>query len=202
VEVITAGIFKAYDIRGVVKTALTPEAVRQIGTALGSEAVEGRIAAICVGRDGRLSGPLLRDALVAGIVSTGTDVIDVGMVPTPVLYFSTVHLDTGSGVEITGSHNPPEYNGLKMMMAGVTLHGEAIQSLRRRIESGNIVIGAEPGVERMADVLPAYLDRIRTTVKLARPMKIAIDCGNGVVGPTARSPTTIRIPRIRKISRT
>ena len=184
-EVIPAGIFKAYDIRGVVQNALTPDAVRLIGAALGSEAVEGRIAAICVGRDGRLSGPLLRDALVAGIVSTGTDVIDVGMVPTPVLYFSTVHLDTGSGVEITGSHNPPEYNGLKMMMAGVTLHGEAIQSLRRRIDSGNIVIAAEPGVERMADVLPAYLDRIRTTVKLARPMKIAIDCGNGVAGPTA-----------------
>jgi phosphomannomutase/phosphoglucomutase len=182
---VPASLFKAYDIRGVVETALTPDAVRLIGAALGSEAVEGRIAAICVGRDGRLSGPLLRDALVAGIVSTGTDVIDVGMVPTPVLYFSTVHLDTGSGVEITGSHNPPEYNGLKMMMAGVTLHGEAIQSLRRRIESGNIVIAAEPGVERMADVLPAYLDRIRTTVKLARPMKIAIDCGNGVAGPTA-----------------
>jgi phosphomannomutase/phosphoglucomutase len=182
---INTSIFKAYDIRGVVQTALTPEAVRQIGTALGSEAVEGRIAAICVGRDGRLSGPLLRDALVAGIVSTGTDVIDVGMVPTPVLYFSTVHLDTGSGVEITGSHNPPEYNGLKLMMAGVTLHGEAIQALRRRIESANIVIAAEPGVERMADVLPAYLERIRTTVKLARPMKIAIDCGNGVAGPTA-----------------
>jgi phosphomannomutase/phosphoglucomutase len=182
---LNTSIFKAYDIRGVVQTALTPEAVRQIGTALGSEAVEGRIAAICVGRDGRLSGPLLRDALVAGIVSTGTDVIDVGMVPTPVLYFSTVHLDTGSGVEITGSHNPPEYNGLKLMMAGVTLHGEAIQALRRRIESANIVIAAEPGVERMADVLPAYLERIRTTVKLARPMKIAIDCGNGVAGPTA-----------------
>ena len=182
---VPASIFKAYDIRGVVETALTPDAVRLIGAALGSEAVERRIAAICVGRDGRLSGPLLRDALVAGIVSTGTDVIDVGMVPTPVLYFSTVHLDTGSGVEITGSHNPPEYNGLKMMMAGVTLHGEAIQSLRRRIESGNMVIAAKPGAERMADVLPAYLERIRTTVKLARPMKIAIDCGNGVAGPTA-----------------
>ena len=102
---------------------------------------------------------MLRDALVAGIVSTGTDVIDVGMVPTPVLYFSTVHLDTGSGVEITGSHNPPEYNGLKMMMAGSTLHGEAIQSLRGGASSpGSSPCRRKPGrTERMADVLPAYL---------------------------------------------
>ena len=115
---VAPSLFKAYDIRGVVDTALTPDAVRLIGAALGSEAAALGKSAICVGRDGRLSGPLLRDALVAGITSTGTDVIDVGMVPTPVLYFSTVHLGTGSGVEITGSHNPPEYNGLKMMMAG------------------------------------------------------------------------------------
>jgi phosphomannomutase/phosphoglucomutase len=182
---INSSIFKAYDIRGVVDSALTPDAVRLIGAALGSEAVEHKVAAICVGRDGRLSGPLLRDALVAGIVSTGTDVIDVGMVPTPVLYFSTVHLDTGTGVEITGSHNPPEYNGLKMMMAGTTLHGDAIQALRSRIEGGKLVRAATPGAERMADVLPAYIERIRSTVKLARPMKIAIDCGNGVAGPTA-----------------
>jgi phosphomannomutase/phosphoglucomutase len=178
-------LFKAYDIRGVVETALTPHAVQQIGAAIGSEAVEAGIGAVCVGRDGRLSGPMLRDALVAGITSTGTDVIDVGMVPTPVLYFSTVQLRTGSGVEITGSHNPPEYNGLKMMLGGATLHGEAIQRLRERIEQGRLVRGARTGDERMADVLPAYLERIRSTVKLARPMKIAVDSGNGVAGPTA-----------------
>ena len=182
---VAPSLFKAYDIRGVVDTALTPDAVRFIGAALGSEAADRKLPAICVGRDGRLSGPLLRDALVAGITSTGTDVIDVGMVPTPVLYFSTVHLDTGSGVEITGSHNPPEYNGLKMMLGGATLHGDAIQALRARIEQGALIRGKAAGAERMADVLPAYLDRIRTTVKLARPMKIAIDCGNGVAGPTA-----------------
>jgi len=182
---VAPSLFKAYDIRGVVDTALTPDAVRFIGAALGSEAVDRKLPAICVGRDGRLSGPLLRDALVAGITSTGTDVIDVGMVPTPLLYFSTVHLDTGSGVEITGSHNPPEYNGLKMMLGGATLHGDAIQALRARIEQGALIRGRAAGAERMADVLPAYLDRIRTTVKLARPMKIAIDCGNGVAGPTA-----------------
>ena len=182
---VSPSLFKAYDIRGVVDTALTPEAVRVIGAAFGSEAVERNVAAVCVGRDGRLSGPALRDALVAGIASTGTGVIDVGMVPTPVLYFSTVHLGTGSGIEITGSHNPPEYNGLKLMLAGTTLHGESIQSLRTRIEQGALVRGSSPGEVRTADVLPAYLDRIRTGIRLARPMKIAIDCGNGVAGPTA-----------------
>ncbi|MEF9943275.1 MAG: phosphomannomutase/phosphoglucomutase, partial [Burkholderiaceae bacterium] len=168
-------IFKAYDIRGIVETALTPTAVRLIGQALGSEAAEQGIAALCIGRDGRLSGPLLRDALEDGIASTGTAVIDVGMVPTPVLYFSTVHLGTGSGVEITGSHNPPEYNGLKLMMGGATLHGDGIQALRARIEEGRLVQGAARGEVRMADVLPAYLEAIVSDVKLARPMKIAID---------------------------
>jgi phosphomannomutase/phosphoglucomutase len=182
---VTPAIFKAYDIRGVVETALTPAAVRAIGAALGSEAADRGIAAICIGRDGRLSGPMLRDALEDGIASTGTAVIDVGMVPTPVLYFSTVHLGTGSGVEITGSHNPPEYNGLKLMLGGDTLHGDGIQALRARIDQGRLVQGKDRGELRTADVLDAYLEKIRTTVKLARPMKIAIDCGNGVAGPTA-----------------
>ncbi|HRZ00885.1 MAG TPA: phosphomannomutase/phosphoglucomutase [Burkholderiaceae bacterium] len=182
---VSASIFKAYDIRGVVETALTPEAVRAIGRALGSEAVERGLSAICIGRDGRLSGPLLRDALEDGIASTGTAVIDVGMVPTPVLYFSTVHLGTGSGVEITGSHNPPEYNGLKLMLGGATLHGDGIQALRVRIEAGRLVTGATRGEVRMADVLDDYIAAITRDVKLARPMKIAIDCGNGVAGPTA-----------------
>ena len=184
-QTVSPSLFKAYDIRGVVETALTADAVRLIGAALGSEAVEQKVGALCVGRDGRLSGPMLRDALVEGITSAGVDVIDVGMVPTPVLYFSTVELATGSGVEITGSHNPPEYNGLKIMLAGSTLHGEAIQALRSRIEAGKLVDATTPGTVRSADVTPAYLERIRTTVKLARPMKIAIDCGNGVAGPTA-----------------
>jgi phosphomannomutase / phosphoglucomutase len=182
---VTASIFKAYDIRGVVETALTPAAVRAVGSALGSEAVERGIDAICIGRDGRLSGPLLRDALEDGIASTGTAVIDVGMIPTPVLYFSTVHLGTGSGVEITGSHNPPEYNGLKLMLGGDTLHGDGIQALRARIDQGRLIKGKVRGELRTADVVDAYLAKIHSTVKLARPMKIAIDCGNGVAGPTA-----------------
>ena len=106
-----SSIFKAYDIRGIVDRTLTTSAVRAIGSALGSLASEAAVASMVVGRDGRLSGPTLRDALIDGITSTGIDVIDIGMVPTPVLYFATHHLKTGSGVSITGSHNPPEYNG-------------------------------------------------------------------------------------------
>ena len=140
---------------------------------------------MAVGRDGRLSGPALRDALIDGITSTGTDVIDIGMVPTPVLYFATHHLNTGSGVSITGSHNPPEYNGLKMMMAGATLHGDGIQALRQRLEQGRIVTAPRRGQSSSVDVIPAYLDAITADVKLARPMKIAIDCGNGVAGAVA-----------------
>ena len=182
---LSPGIFKAYDIRGIVDQTLTASGVESIGSAIGSLALEAGVKAIVVGRDGRLSGPMLRDALTAGITSTGTDVIDIGMVPTPVLYFATHHLKTGSGVSITGSHNPPEYNGLKMMMAGATLYGEGIQALRQRLEQGRIVTAAEHGHSRSVDVVPAYLDAITTDVKLARPMKIAIDCGNGVAGAVA-----------------
>ena len=178
-------IFKAYDIRGIVDRTLTHSAVQAIGSAVGSLAVESAVTSIAVGRDGRLSGPKLSDALIDGITSTGTDVIDIGMVPTPVLYFATHHLKTGSGVEITGSHNPPEYNGLKMMMAGATLHGDGIQALRQRLEQGRIVSASVRGQSSSVDVVPAYLNAITSDVKLARPMKIAIDCGNGVAGAVA-----------------
>ena len=180
-----SSLFKAYDIRGIVDRTLTHTAVRAIGSALGSLASESSVASLAVGRDGRLSGPMLRDALIDGIASTGIDVIDIGMVPTPVLYFATHHLKTGSGVEITGSHNPPEYNGLKMMMAGATLHGDGIQALRQRLEQGRIVSASVRGQSSSVDVVPAYLNAITSDVKLARPMKVAIDCGNGVAGAVA-----------------
>ncbi len=180
-----SSIFKAYDVRGVVDRTLTQSAVRAIGSALGSLASESAVSCIAVGRDGRLSGPVLRDTLIEGIESTGTDVIDIGMVPTPVLYFATHHLKTGSGVEITGSHNPPEYNGLKMMMAGATLYGDGIQALRQRLEDGRIVTASRRGQCRSVNVVPAYLDAIAGDIKVARPMKIAIDCGNGVAGAVA-----------------
>jgi phosphomannomutase/phosphoglucomutase len=185
IETIDATLFKAYDIRGVVDRTLTADAARLIGAALGAEAATAGVADIAVGRDGRLSGPMLRDALIEGIRSTGTGVIDVGMVPTPLLYFATHVLGTGSGVEITGSHNPPEYNGLKMMLAGSTLHGESIQALRRRIDGDAIPRAEKHGALRTADVRDAYFQRVGSGVKLARPMRIAVDCGNGVAGAFA-----------------
>jgi len=178
-------LFKAYDIRGVVDRTLTVEAVRAIGAAIGSEGAAHGVREIAVGRDGRLSGPRLRDALAEGIRSTGVDVVDIGMVATPMLYFATFHLGTGSGVEITGSHNPPDYNGLKMVLAGSTLHGEAIQKLRQRIADGDLVRASVPGALRSAEVADAYVARIAGDVKLARPMTIAVDCGNGVAGAYA-----------------
>jgi len=181
-------IFKAYDIRGIVGRTLTEETVRLIGQALGSEALErtrGRPGkkAFAVGRDGRLSGPSLARALMQGLQESGVDVVDIGMVATPVTYFAAHHLGCGSAVSVTGSHNPPDYNGLKMVIDGVTLSGEEIQSLRRRIEEGRLARGA--GQSSIADVLPAYLDRIAGDVKLSRSMRIAIDCGNGVAGASA-----------------
>lgn len=180
---ITPAIFRAYDIRGVVADALTPEAVRTIGRAFGSECRDRNLDRAVVARDGRLSGPDLIEALADGIRSAGIDVIDIGMVPTPVLYFATHHLDTGTGVMVTGSHNPPQYNGLKMVMGGDALFGDGIQSLRQRIEDDRLHSG-DGGFSR-EDILEAYLERIVGDVKLARPMRIGYDCGNGVAGVAA-----------------
>jgi phosphomannomutase/phosphoglucomutase len=176
-------IFKAYDIRGIVGSALTPDVARRIGQAIGSEALARNCAQICVGRDGRLSGPELTAALSEGIMAAGCDVIDIGMVPTPVLYFAAHHLGTQSGVMVTGSHNPPEYNGLKMVVGGETLSGEAIQKLRRRIETGDLARGS--GKLRAMDMDDAYIERIVSDVSLARPMNVIVDCGNGVAGKIA-----------------
>jgi phosphomannomutase/phosphoglucomutase len=176
-------IFKAYDIRGIVDQTLTEAAVRAIGQALGSEARDRKLAAIAVGRDGRLSGPALAQALAEGITAAGVDVLDIGCVPTPVTYFAAFELGTGSCVSVTGSHNPPDYNGLKMVLGGQTLHGELIQGLRRRLEHGCLASGQ--GRLRQADVREAYLRRIAGDVKLARPMKLVVDCGNGVAGGLA-----------------
>ena len=126
---VDASIFKAYDIRGVVDKTLTEDAVRAVGRVLGTMALEQGVQRFCVGRDGRLTGERLQNALVDGIASTGIDVLDVGAVPTPVLYYATKYFDYGTGVAVTGSHNPPEYNGLKMMVAGVTLFADQIQSI-------------------------------------------------------------------------
>ena len=193
-------IFKAYDIRGIVGRTLTPEFVERIGHAIGSEAraraVQGGTGVagdrksgatsssrFAVGRDGRLSGPDLVSALARGLNRAGCDVVDIGQVPTPVLYFATYHLGTGSGISVTGSHNPPEYNGLKIMIAGETLSGDAIQGIRRRLERNELVHGE--GTLTSVDVHEAYLQRITGDVKLARKMRVAVDCGNGVAGAVA-----------------
>lgn len=176
-------IFKAYDIRGVVGRSLTPEVVHSIGQALGTLALERGRDTIVTGRDGRLSGPALIAALNAGIQASGANVIDIGMVATPMTYFAAHHLGTQCSVMVTGSHNPPDYNGLKMVIDGDTLSGADIQGLRTRIESGALNHGN--GTLRHADVAPAYIERIVSDVKLARPLSIAIDCGNGVAGAYA-----------------
>jgi phosphomannomutase/phosphoglucomutase len=180
---IAASIFKAYDIRGLVGKTLTSKVVYDIGRAIGSEAnAQGR-QSIVVGRDGRLSGAELVQALIEGLRATGRNVIDIGLVPTPILYFATHYLNTGSGVMLTGSHNPPDYNGMKIMVGGETLALEAIQALRHRIEAKDYTLGA--GDLQMLDVGPAYLQRVTSDVKLARPLKVVVDCGNGAAGEIA-----------------
>ncbi len=179
----SSSIFKAYDIRGIVDQTLTEDAVEQIGRAIGSEAVARQQTAIVIGRDGRLSGPRLAAALARGIQAAGIDVIDLGMVATPMTYFAAYHLGTNSAVMVTGSHNPPDYNGLKMVLGGDTLSGESIQALRQRLETNDLASGA--GRYRQQAVDQDYIARIVGDVKLARPMKIIVDCGNGVPGAFA-----------------
>jgi phosphomannomutase/phosphoglucomutase len=176
-------IFKAYDIRGIVGKSLTEPTVRAIGQALGTLAREQRRDTIAIGRDGRLSGPALCGALADGIRAAGVDVVDIGMVTTPMSYFATYHLGTGCSAMVTGSHNPPDYNGLKMVIAERTLSGADIQGLRERVERDDLATGR--GDYRTEDIGSAYLARVVGDIKLARPMKIAVDCGNGVAGKYA-----------------
>ncbi|MGA7595407.1 MAG: phosphomannomutase/phosphoglucomutase [Gallionella sp.] len=173
-------IFKAYDIRGIVGKTLTPEVVEAVGHAIGSEATERGQKTIAIGRDGRLSGPELIAALASGIRKSGIDVIDVGCVPTPMVYFAAYHLQTNCAVMLTGSHNPPDYNGLKMVLAGETLSGEAIQQLRSRIEQGRLTHGNGSYTKRNISV--DYVKRIVSDIRIARPMHVTVDCGNGVAG--------------------
>jgi phosphomannomutase/phosphoglucomutase len=180
---VPAEIFKAYDIRGIVGRNLTPDIVVAIGQAVGSEALARGRRTVAIGRDGRHSGPELAAALARGLQASGIDVIDIGQATTPTLYFAAHHFDTLSGVAVTGSHNPPEYNGLKIMVAGETLSGDGIQALRRRIEKGDLNRGS--GGYRREDVREAYLNRITGDVRLARPVRLVVDCGNGVAGATA-----------------
>ena len=178
---VSAGIFRQYDIRGVVGQDLTVEAAHAVGSAFAHHlGRQGKAGAVAVGRDNRLHGEMLRDALVRGLTEGGVDVVDVGVVPTPVLYWATNHLDVVGGIQITGSHNPPEYNGFKMSIERHSVHGDEIQTLRGYIQAGGMQRGARGGQVRHEQVLERYVDdMVQRTGKLARPLKVVVDCGNG-----------------------
>ncbi|MFZ2294530.1 MAG: phosphomannomutase/phosphoglucomutase, partial [Polaromonas sp.] len=181
---VSASIFKAYDIRGVVPSTINEEMAEALGKAFGTQALKEGESTVAVGRDGRLSGPSLSAALMRGLAAVGVAVVDVGMVTTPMLYFAA-STEANSGIQVTGSHNPKDYNGFKMVLAGRAIYGEEIQALRRMMETESWVLPATPGVIRQVDVASAYRERVVSGVKLSRPMKIVIDSGNGIAGASA-----------------
>ena len=180
---VSSSIFKAYDVRGIVPSTLTEEVAEGLGRAFGTAARKEGEKTVAVGRDGRLSGPSLSAALIRGLLASGVDVIDVGVVTTPMLYFAASTLCT-SGIQVTGSHNPKDYNGFKMVMAGRAIYGEEIQALRKTMEAES---WSSEGSGKVTNVnlFAPYRDRIVGDVKLARPMKIVVDSGNGVAGASA-----------------
>jgi phosphomannomutase len=180
---ISAHVFKAYDIRGVVPTALNAEVATALGKAFGTQALAQGETTVAVGRDGRLSGPALATALVQGLMDAGVHVIDVGMVTTPQLYFAANTLCT-SGIQITGSHNPKDYNGFKMVMAGRAIHGEEIQGLRQMMQDQSWVLKAGGSVKQVS-VNASYQERIVQDIHLSRPLRIVVDSGNGIAGASA-----------------
>ncbi len=182
---LSKSIFKAYDIRGILDNTLDAGVARQIGRAFGKAALAKGENTVVIGRDGRLSGPALAAALADGLQSAGANVIDLGMVATPMVYFGTNVLETKSGIMVTGSHNPPDYNGFKMVLAGEAIHGEAITGLYDSILADDGAAAAKTGDYRTHDIRAAYLERIIADVRIARPIKIAIDAGNGVAGAFA-----------------
>ncbi len=182
-NVIPKEIFRAYDIRGVVGSTFTADIVHKIGQAIGTKVKACGKTTVAVGRDGRLSGFELTAALIAGLLETGCDVIDLKSVPTPLVYFAIAHLGISSGVMVTGSHNPPEYNGLKMVIEGDALYDADIQDLYQSILSQQFQKGQ--GVLREYDIIPDYLTAVTDNITLKRPLKIVIDCGNGVTGIVA-----------------
>jgi phosphomannomutase len=180
---LSASIFKAYDIRGVVPATIDEAVAEALGRAFGTVALREGEKTVAVGRDGRLSGPSLSNALIRGLLTAGVDVIDVACVTTPMLYFAANTLCT-SGIQVTGSHNPKDYNGFKMVMGGRAIYGDEIQALRRIMESESWVLQSG-GQVRSVDVLPAYSARIVGDIKLTRPLKIVVDSGNGIAGASA-----------------
>ena len=185
---VTASAFKAYDIRGIVGQALDEQFAEHLGRAFGSEAVALGEKVVAVGRDGRVSGPSLSAALMRGLAATGLDVIDLGAVTTPMLYYVAAtrgEIGCRSGIQVTGSHNPKDYNGFKMVLGGVAIHGESIQRLRQRMEAENYSLAAQPGTIVALDILPEYTARILGDCRISRPLKIVVDSGNGIPGASA-----------------
>ena len=180
---LTPSIFKAYDIRGVVPGTIDEAMAEALGRAFGTVALREGQPVVAVGRDGRLSGPDLSAALMRGLAEAGIEVIDIGLATTPMLYFAANTL-CASGIQVTGSHNPKDYNGFKMVLAGRAIYGDEIQALRRIMEAETWELRAG-GQIRSVDVLAAYRARIVGDIKLARPMKIVVDCGNGIAGASA-----------------
>ncbi|MBQ4855082.1 phosphomannomutase/phosphoglucomutase [Rhodanobacter sp. B2A1Ga4] len=177
-------IFRAYDVRGVVGKTLNKEVARALGQSIGTLMAEKGLREIVVGRDGRLSGPELAGALAEGLREAGVDVIDIGAVPTPVVYYATYRFNTGCGVAVTGSHNPPDYNGFKIVVGGETLSEGAIQDLYQRIAGGALASGGGGGL-RQVDVAPDYIEKIISDVLAERRLKVVVDCGNGIPGAIA-----------------
>ncbi len=180
---ISRGIFREYDIRGVVDEDLTEDAARLVGRAFGTMVKRAGGSMVTSGRDGRLHSERLQKALIDGITSAGVDVIDIGQCPTPVLYFSIFHMDAGGGIQVTGSHNPPEFNGLKMCVGRSTIYGSDIRRLYEMITSGDLDSGN--GKVSAADVISPYLSYLKENIKIERPLKVVLDCGNGVAALTA-----------------
>ncbi len=174
-------IFRAYDIRGVVGKSLDADVARLIGQAVGTMMRERELGEIVIGRDGRLSGPELAEALGEGLREAGVDVIDIGSVPTPLVYFATYHFNTGSGIAVTGSHNPPDYNGFKIVVGGETLSEGTIQEIYERIAGNQLRRGGLGNIRRL-DVVGEYIDRIADDVQAERPLKVVVDAGNGIAG--------------------
>jgi len=181
---LSPSIFKAYDIRGVVPSTLDESVAEALGRAFGAVALGEGERTVAVGRDGRLSGPSLSAALVRGLTAAGVDVIDIGAATTPMLYFAANTLCT-SGIQVTGSHNPKDYNGFKMVMAGRSIHGDEIQNLRRLMEAAQWTAPARAGTVRLVNVFGPYRDRIAGGIKLARPLRLVVDSGNGIAGASA-----------------
>ena len=180
---VNPSIFKAYDIRGVVPATLNVEVAEALGRTFGTHAAAHGETTVAVGRDGRLSGPSLIEALIRGLVASGIQVIDVGAVTTPMLYFAASTL-CKSGIQVTGSHNPKDYNGFKMVLGGRAIYGDEIQGLREIMQTERWVLQAGGSVKQV-DVTADYVARIVGDVRLSRPMKVVVDCGNGIAGATA-----------------